>query len=112
MAMQHMARFDPARRKKASSIPSKDQALLDSLVEASLTEESADRPMALKSNEAGVDPAESFFVSAVAFLAGRPDRGELIERLREAVAAAPPQQPAAEEPANQPPEAGDARKDG
>ncbi|MGQ0445568.1 MAG: hypothetical protein ACT4O2_10705 [Beijerinckiaceae bacterium] len=110
--MQHMVRFDPARRKKASSIPSKDQALLDSLVEASLAEERADRPMALKSNEAGVDPAQNFLASAVAFLAGRPDRDELIERLRESVAAAPPQEPPAEVPAGQPPEAGDVRKDG
>ncbi|MGH6841076.1 MAG: hypothetical protein ACREDV_03150 [Methylocella sp.] len=107
-----MARLDPARRKKAYSIPSKDQALLDSLVEASLAEESADRPKPLESNEAVVDPAQNFLASAAAFLAGRPDRGELIERLREAVAAAPSQEPAAEVPANQPPEADDVRKDG
>jgi hypothetical protein len=113
-----MDRFAIAPRKNAFSLPSKDQALLDSLVEASLAEVRALRPIPIEPCEGEVDPANRFFASAVAFLAKRPDRDELIERLREAVVVAPPRRAvswspadATPQPTNPAPEVGEVRKD-
>jgi hypothetical protein len=106
-----MDRFAIAPRKNAFSLPSKDQALLDSLVEASLAEVRALRPIPIEPCEGEVDPANRFFASAVAFLAKRPDRDELIERLREAVVVAPPPADATSQPTNPAPEVGEVRKD-
>jgi hypothetical protein len=105
-----MDRFAITRRKNAFSLPSKDQALLDSLVEASLAEVRAFRPIPIETCEDEVDPAKRFLASAVAFLARRPDRGELIERLRESVVVAPPPADAPPQPTNPAPEASEVRK--
>lgn len=104
-----MDRFASAHREDPFSLSAKDQALLDSLVEATLAELRAHRPIPVETSEEEIDPKKRFFSSAVAFLAGRPDRGELIELLREAVVAAPPPGSVAKQPSNQPPEAGDVR---
>ena len=106
-----MDRFAITPRKNAFSLPSKDQALLDSLVEASLAEVRALRPIPIEPCEDEVDPANRFFASAVAFLARRPDRDELTERLREAVVVAPPPADAPPQPTNPAPEVGEVRKD-
>ncbi len=94
------------------SLPAKDQALLDSLIETSLAEVRAPRPAPAGKAGDSSDPANGFLSSAAAFLTGRPDRDALIELLREAVAnAAKPPPDAVKTPASQPPEADDVRSD-
>lgn len=86
--MNHLA---AAPRSAAFALPAKDQALLDSLIKASLAEMRRPRQPEARQEEADAasdsasDPTSGFLASAVAFLAGRPDREALIERLREAL---------------------------
>ena len=99
-------------RDSAFALPAKDQALLNSLIETSLAEVRAPRPIPAGKTGNSSDPANGFLSAAAAFLTGRPDRDALIERLREAVVnAAKPPPDAAKAPTGQPPEGDDVRSD-
>lgn len=75
-------------------------ALLDRFVAAALAEGTDDRedaPAQAAETIAVRDPAEAFLEQAVGFLNTRPDRAAILERLRDATAAAdrPPADPPA-----------------
>lgn len=110
MASKDMNRFAITPRKNAFSLASKDQAILDFLVEASLAEVGSLRTVPIEACKNEIDSTNRFFASAVAFLDRRPDRKELIERLHEAVVIAPPSADAPPQPTNPAPEVCEVRK--